>query len=86
MTPDDYEEELLEIWPENIPVYELWGVVGDQWRMGARAPVALDLIPVFHELDRMGLDREAYDAMLDGVKAMASAALAEIHKQLAVSD
>jgi hypothetical protein len=79
LEPEDYEEELIEIWPENIPVYDLWGIVGDQWRMGFNGPVALDLIPVFHELDRMGLDGEAYDAMLDGIKAMAGAAMLEIH-------
>ncbi len=79
LTPDDFEEEVVEVWPENIPVCELWSVVGDQWRMGFNGPVALDLIPVFHELDRMGLEQEAYDSMLDGVKAMASEALSVIH-------
>lgn len=80
LTPDDYDEEVFEIWPENLPIYRLWHRVGDQWRMGQGGPVALDLVPVFHELDRMGLEGEDYDDWVDGMKAVAAGALLQIAK------
>lgn len=80
LAPDDFEEEVVKIWPENLPTLRLWKVVGDQWRMGFSGPVALDLVPVFHELDRMDLDKEAYDDLLAGIKAIAGVALNEMHK------
>ena len=54
--------------------------MGRQWRMGFSGPVALDLMPVFHELDRMGLSPPDYDALLDEVQEMALAALQQMHK------
>lgn len=81
LTPDDFEEEIVEVWPENWPTLRLWEIVGDQWRMGFNGPVALDLVPVLHELDRMGLKGEAYEDMLEGIKVMAAAALREISRQ-----
>lgn len=48
--------------------------------MGQGGPVALDLVPVFHELDRMGLEGEDYDDWVDGMKAVAAGALLEISK------
>jgi hypothetical protein len=81
LRPEDYadEEAAVEVWPENLPAYDLWVEVGDQWRMGPGGPVAIDLIPVFHELDRMGLEKEAYDDMVLAIKTMARVALEEIH-------
>ena len=83
LKPEDYAEEdneVIEVWPENQPVYDLWGVIGDQWRMGPAGAVAIDLMPVFHELDRMSLDRESYNDLLTGIKTIASVALDEMHK------
>lgn len=74
------DDEVVEVWPENLPVYDMWSVVGDQWRMGPSGPVALDMIPVFHEMDRAGLDKEEYDHLLVGIKTLASVALEEIHE------
>lgn len=73
------DEEVVEVWPENVPVYNLWHIVGDQWRSGPGGIFSLDLLPVFHELDRQGLEREEYDAMLTGIKTMAAVALEAIH-------
>lgn len=78
LTADDFESEEVEVWPDNLPALGLWDKVGDQWRMGFNGPVALDLIPVFHELDRMELEREDYDSLLVDIKVMAGAALGEM--------
>lgn len=78
-TEDD--EEVVEIWPENIPVYHLWQVVGDQWRAGPGGVFSIDLVPVFHELDRQNLDKDEYDQRLDGIKTMAAVALEKYHEK-----
>ncbi|HVR54026.1 MAG TPA: DUF1799 domain-containing protein [Pseudorhodoferax sp.] len=77
MSRADWEDEQtpLEVWPENLPAYNLWQRVGDQWRMGFGGPVSIDLIPVFHELDRMGLEREDYDNLLADIQTMARAVI-----------
>lgn len=81
LRPEDYadDEAAVEVWPENLAAYDLWIEVGDQWLMGPGGPVAINLMPVFHELDRMGLDKEAYDDMVLAIKTMARVALDEIH-------
>lgn len=71
----------MEVWPENLQAWRLWSLVGDQFRMGSGGPVALDLVPVFHELDRMDLQREDYDSLLQDMKAMAGAAIQEINSR-----
>lgn len=81
LTADDFESEEIEVWPDNLPVLGLWDKVGDQWRMGFSGPVALDLIPVFHELDRMELEREDYDSLLADIKVMAAAAMREMMEE-----
>lgn len=81
LTADDFESEEIEVWPDNLPALDLWDKVGDQWRMGFNGPVALDLIPVFHELDRMELERENYDSLLADIKVMAAAAMREMMEE-----
>ena len=81
LRPEDYEEEDVEVWPEHLAVFDLWRIVGDQWRMGPCGPVSLDLAPVFHELDRMGLDKDAYEGLLMDVKVVAGVALDEMRKE-----
>ena len=49
--------------------------------MGFNGPVALDLIPVFRELDRMELEREDYDSLLADVRIMAAAAMGEMRAE-----
>lgn len=39
-------------------------------------PFALDLMPMFHALDRMGLEPNEYDELLEDVQVMAAVALA----------
>ena len=81
LTPDDFEPEVVEVWPDNMPALDLWDKVGDQWRMGFNGPVALDLIPVFHEMDRMDLECEDYDSLLVDIKVMAAAAMGEMRSE-----
>ena len=81
LSADDFEPEITEIWPDNMPALDLWDRIRDQWRMSFNGPVAIDLIPVFHELDRMELERDDYDSLLADIKVMAGAALGEMRAE-----
>lgn len=70
----------MTIWRENEQAYRLWDKVGDQWRVGPGGPIALDHGPLVHELERMSLQREAYDALHFDIRVMADEALSLIHK------
>lgn len=76
LTAADYgDEPPIEIWPDCLPAVELFETVSDQWRMSMSGPVALDHLVVFHELDRMGLEKEAYDDLYRDVRVLAREAL-----------
>lgn len=75
LSPDDFEEKTMYLWPENIPVFNMWQTLCDQWIMGFNGPIAINLIPVMHELDRKGIPSEDYDEWVADIKAMASAVL-----------
>ncbi|MCG3784618.1 DUF1799 domain-containing protein [Delftia acidovorans] len=83
MTYRDWEAEQqpVEIWPENFPAYKLWCKVGSQWRYTMSGPASLDYIPLQHELDRMGLDEEDYDALFSDIRVMEFEALAAMREE-----
>jgi hypothetical protein len=82
LTADDYTEEdfpSVLVWPGNERFYELWCLIGNQWRVAMNGPVALDQMPMRHQLDRMKLGDEEYDEYMNALRIMEAAALAEIH-------
>lgn len=83
MTYRDWEAEQqpVEIWPENVPAYMLWRKLGNQWRMSMNGPVALDYVPLQHELDRMGLSEEDREDLFDDIRVMEAEALDAIMKE-----
>lgn len=50
--------------------------IANQWRVGNAGAYALDYNVVFHELDRLGLDKDEYDELMEDVRVMESGALA----------
>lgn len=77
MTYRDWEAEQqpVEIWPDNELAYSLWCKVGNQWRLGMNGPVALDYLPLQHELGRMGLSDADYDSLFADIRVMEAEAL-----------
>lgn len=71
------EEEYPDVplWSENLPAFNLFVSVANQWRVGGAGPYALDYNVLFHEMDRMGLDREEYDRLFEDIRTMEAAAL-----------
>lgn len=78
-SPEDYETEPVELWPENWPSWCLYAEMSGQWRiapMGGR--VALDYTALFLRMDRMRLDDDTWQSLFDDVRVIEAAALAQM--------
>lgn len=81
LTLEDYPPPSAEIWPENWPAIQLFTRIASQWRVGAGGPTGLDYLVLFHELDRMNLEPDAYDGLFAQIRVIESTALEEMHKK-----
>lgn len=71
--------QIIEVWPENWPVFELFVQMGTQWRIGNGGPTGLDYSALYPLLDRQFSGDEWQQAFAD-IRAMEVSALDEIHK------
>ena len=71
------EEEYPDVplWSENLPAFNLFVSVANQWRAGGAGPYALDYNVVLRIMDRMELDRDEYDRLFEDIRTMEAAAL-----------
>lgn len=82
--PDDFEDDDepgSTFWPENAEAVALFNLVQTQWRIGFSGPTSLDYGTVYPLLDRMDLKHAEWDQLLDDIRVMEAAALAEMHKK-----
>lgn len=82
LLPSDYETDRpkLELWPEHVEPFLLFTKLQTQWRTAASGVIGLDYNVLFHELDRMALDDDAYDDLFDAVRVLEHAAVKHINK------
>lgn len=52
-----------------------------QWRAGPSGPIGLDYTVFFHELDRMGLERDAYDEFMAALRVIEETALDALNRK-----
>lgn len=78
--PEDFPPREFFLWPDNWPAFALYLDHSTQWRQGMGGPSGLDYNPIFHELDRKGLEQAEYDQIMDDVRLIEDAALAVFHK------
>lgn len=80
LTEEDFPDEVVEVWPENVQAYNLFASLRTQWRSAGMAGVlGLDYNPLFHKMDRMELTAEEYLDLEDDIRAMEYEALAAMH-------
>jgi len=79
LTEEDFPEEEVEVWPENVAAHALFSALQTQWRAGAMGVIGLDYNTLFHKMDRMDLTAEEYLDLEDDLRAMEYAALAAMH-------
>lgn len=78
LMPEDFDDDVIEVWPENWQSFELFAVMGTQWRISMAGRAGLDYNALYPLLDRAGGD---WQQLFDDVRAMESAALAEMQKK-----
>lgn len=76
--PEDYDDEPVEVWPENWPAWGLFCEMSGQWRQSMGGPTALDYTPLFMRMDRMGLTDQAWQDLFADVRTIEHAALAQM--------
>lgn len=80
-TLDDYPQEEVEIWPENLAAYELFGYMQTQWRGAGMGLIGLDYGPLHHKMDRMKLTPEDYDDLEGDIQVMEFAAIGAMNRR-----
>lgn len=75
LSADDYPEEVVEIWPENLPAYNLFNALVTQWRVGMGGATGLDYGVVPLTMRMMGIPRSEWPALFEDVRVMEREAL-----------
>lgn len=76
LRPEDYAEEVLEIWPECHQAFLIFQRMTTQWRVGGMGgPTGLDYNVLFALTERLGLSTEDRDQLEEDVMVMESEVL-----------
>lgn len=74
---EDYETDIIEVWPDNERAIELFSKVGTRWMippMGG-TPYGLRWEAIYPLMDRLGLGSEEWSALHDDLMVMETAAI-----------
>lgn len=84
LRPEDFAADELstafEVWPDNWPALSLFQRLRTQWRVGPGGAYGLDYDTALNLMPRMQVKPDEELDLLDDLRVMESAALAEIHK------
>ena len=81
-TLDDYDTEIVEIWPENQTATELFSRVGTRWKippMGG-TPYGLEWTAIYPMMDRLQLAADEWQELHDDLMVMESEAIRVMRK------
>lgn len=67
--------QVIEVWPENWPAFQLFQRISSQWDVGMAGPTCLKYSSLYPLLDRLAADEAAWWALFDDIRHMESAAL-----------
>ncbi|MEE1869084.1 DUF1799 domain-containing protein [Pseudomonas sp. 119P] len=76
LTPDDIEEEEVEVWPDAWPAFCLFEALGTQWRLGQGGPSGLDYTAIPTTASMLGIKRRDLDDIFPDLRIMEHEALA----------
>ena len=79
MTLDDVATGPIDVWPENVQAFHLFGFLSTQWRTTMNGPTGLDYGVLFHKMDRLNLGTDEYAELELQIQIMEEAALACMH-------
>lgn len=79
---EDYETDVIEVWPDNVLALDLFRRVGTRWRippMGG-VPIGLQWEAIYPLMERMKLDDDAWNGLHDDLMIMEAAAIETMHE------
>lgn len=81
---EDYETEIVELWPDNTQVYELFRRVGTRWRLPPMSgvPIGLQWEAIYPLMDRLGLEDEAWNDLHESLMSLETYAI-EVMREFA---
>ena len=81
-TPADYEQDDFELWPENMPAFNLFTSLQTQLRTGGMGgPMGFDYNVYFARMDRLKLSEQDYEWLFDDIRVIESVAIAAMNKK-----
>jgi hypothetical protein len=76
LTLDDYaEENLVEVWPDNVQAINAFVAMATQWRVGPGGPIGLDYSALPHVLRLTKTPRADWPDIFDSLRVLEDAAL-----------
>lgn len=84
MRREDYAGDKVEVWPENLESFRFFCRVGrsTRWRIAPSGGViGLQYEAIYPLMDKMGLEPEAWNALLADLEVMEHAALPVINQK-----
>lgn len=76
LTLADIEEDDVEIWPDNWPVFRLFNALGTQWRTGACGATGLDYTSIRDVASYLGIKKRQIPELFPDLQVMEAEALA----------
>lgn len=76
LTLADIEEDDVEVWPDNWPVFRLFNALGTQWRTGAAGATGLDYSVVREVAILIGIKKRQIPELFPDLQVMEAEALA----------
>lgn len=81
-SPEDYEGDPVELYPENWDVWKLYASVSTQWRTTMSGPIGLDYTVLFRFLDdRFREDKHEWNCAFNDIREMELAALEKMREK-----
>lgn len=80
--PEDFDGDVTEVWPENLPALQMFQRIGTRWVFGAMGGVAgIRWEAVYPLMDRLNLPPAEWDALLSDLEIMEQAAMEVMNRK-----
>ncbi|NIF28333.1 hypothetical protein F3J44_18355 [Pantoea sp. Tr-811] len=76
LTPEDIDEEEVEVWPDAWPAFRLFDALGTQWRVGQGGASGLDYTAIPATASMLGIKRRDLSDIFPDLRVMEVEALA----------
>jgi hypothetical protein len=81
-TPDDYEDEDFQVWPDNIRAINLFTTLQTQLKTGGMGgAMGFDYNVYFNRMERMKLSEQEYEWLFDDIRVIESEAITAMNKK-----